>query len=131
MQPLLLDRKTVEGTCECIPIVEQEVNDQPIHVTLATMSIVKDYYDDFQNLRATSESRLSSIMPIKQGLMENMRKILVVLGKPTQHYEMIDLDEILRSYLSKIDRNTAAGASAYGESSNETPRLELKNTTKE
>lgn len=116
MKPLLADQKTVEGACECIPIIEPELDDHPLHVQLATMSIVKDYYEKFQILRRTSESNLSSIMPIDVGLMKNIQTILTILGRPLQQYNQIDMDDIIRAHLSKIKQNPAVEADVYDRS---------------
>lgn len=111
MKPLRADRKTVEGACECIPIIEQELGDHPTLVKLAIMSIAKDGYEQFQILRRTSVSNLSKIMPLKNGLMENIRTILRVLGKPLENYTAINMGDITRTYVSKLKRNPAVGTS--------------------
>lgn len=115
IQPLLDDQRTVDGTCECIPIVEQEQRDHPVLVTLATMSIAKDYYEDFKKLRRTSELNLPDIMPIKEGLMKNIRTILVILSRPTQHYGQLDMADIVIRYISKIQQDHAIGTDGYNE----------------
>lgn len=113
MKPLLTDRRTVEGACECIPIVEQEVGDHPTYAKLAIMSMVRDYYKDFQIVRKTSESNLSSIMPIKNGLMINIRAILVTLGRPIDDYTPIQMGDVIRTYLSKTKRDPEVKTRGY------------------
>lgn len=116
IQPMRDNRKVMEGICECVPIYEHEEIIHPTHVIVATMSIAKDYYDDLQLIRRTSRADLSK-MQIKDGLMENIRKILVVLQRSMKDYDSIHLNEIIGRYLLQKKQDPAVEASGYDESS--------------
>lgn len=80
------------------------------------MSIAKDYYEDFQLVRRTSESHLSSIMPIKAELMENIHTILSILRWPVDDYPAFRTGDIVRKYITKTQRDPSIGINRYNRS---------------
>lgn len=97
----------MEGACECISSFEQDENMNPVDATMAMMSIAKDYAEDLEAIRQSSEI---STTEIKRGLLEKIDIIFAALRHSSTHVKTIPLDVSFERYLLK---HKVAGTSKY------------------
>lgn len=90
------NKDIMENGCKCIPIIERESKSNPFNQLLATLSIARDYYTDLQVIRQTDDI---ATLKIEAGLMENIRKIVVLLQAPEEDDEVLSTENVLKKYV--------------------------------
>lgn len=93
MLPLQKSKDLTEGGCECISAVGKDVTLTPFDAFFVTMSIARDYSEDLEAIKHTS-----NISKIADGMMENIGKLLVILQQPLEKFDVDPTQEIVKKY---------------------------------
>lgn len=102
IRPLLDNKDIMTAACECTTVFDKEEQPIPVDAVLATMSIAKDHYEDFQIIQNTSDF---SQIKDEEGLMENIRKILAVLRSSRTIFEKEPGRQVFNKYLIKFKQD--------------------------
>lgn len=108
MQPLLRNVDIMNGGCECLVGIQKDINLNAVDVILAIMSIARYYYPDLQSIQAHRD--VPEIQNIQAGLLENIRKILIVLQRSPLSFSRSTVDRYFAPYLSKYKHRLSGTA---------------------
>lgn len=101
-RPILLNGDIMNGGCECVSGVNKGENLNAIDAILAIMSTAKHHYHELQVMRFSQDF---SAIENDRKLMENIRKILVVLERLPLSFDKSRIQPYFAPYLWKYKRD--------------------------
>lgn len=111
--PIRGNAEIMDGGCGCISGIDMNSKANPFDVILAIMSIAKHYYSDLHLIRQTANL---SDLDIKDGLMENIRIIVVRLQTTSMYIRDITLSDLAEKFLFKNKQGSSGNSDTDVES---------------
>lgn len=121
-QPLRTQSNIMNQGCECMPVIGDERELEPLFAVLATMSIAKSYPRDLEALLQSNGTP-----NVSNGMKETISRITTILRYSRDDFELLSMDGTLKHHLnyfdlddthpratkSKDDRNLRLGTKCY------------------
>lgn len=87
--------------CECISMVQNEKELEPLYLILAAMSIAKNHHEELEMIRQLPND--VTLDRISAGLRPLMADIVTILRHSNEKFELYPIDEVLKEYLLDVE----------------------------